>query len=62
MLKVSWKDIFAGFRKKTVLYTTILMFSKARQVLRHLFSFNMEYSSVVLTKEMAQNDICGRGY
>ena len=55
MLKVSWKDIFAGFpdmvfesklsfMKKAVLHIITVMHYKARQVLRYL----------VLTREMAQ--------
>ena len=56
MSKVSWKDIFAGFRltvlenqrtfmKKAVLHTTTLMHCKVTKVLRDLFSTNQENGS-----------------
>ena len=57
MLKVSWKDIFAGFQynvfenklsfmKKVVLHIFTLIQYKARQVLYAIY--------LVLTREMAQ--------
>ena len=56
MSKDSWKDISAGFQltvfenkrafmKKAVLQTTILIYCKARQVLRNLLSNNQENGS-----------------
>ena len=56
MLKVSWKDMFAGFQytvfenklsfmKKAVLHIFTLIEYKARQVLRDLFSTNQENGS-----------------